>query len=145
MTLRNSKLNRNMEAVNRTGTVCADWAAATGSIRSSSHLSHLWHLSLRKMDTLAWERVNCAQFSVDAECDTNRKRSAERADSHITPHPLLSPWPAGEDVMASFLNWHTIRNHWGCQSVCWSYWQDRSCLKYFLISLAPWLRQPHQT
>lgn len=89
------------------------------------------------MDISAWERVNRVLFSVDGKHEINRKRSADRVDSHITPQPPLSQWPTGEDVMASFLKWHTISNHWGSRPVCCSHSRDRSRLKYFVISLAP--------
>lgn len=52
--------------------------------------------------------------------------------------PPLSPRPTGEDVMASFLKWHPISSHWGSRPVCCSHSQDRSYLKYSVISLAPW-------
>lgn len=57
--------------------------------------------------------------------------------------PPLSPRPTGEDVMASFLKWHAISSHRGSRPVCCSHSRDRSCLMYFVISLAP-LRLRHK-
>lgn len=74
---------------------------------------------------------------MDGKHETNWKRSADRADSHITPHLPLSPWPTGGDVMVSFLKWSTINSHWGSQPVCCWHSRDRSCLKCFVILLAP--------
>lgn len=82
-------------------------------------------------------------LSADGERETNRKRSADRADSHITPHPPRSPpRPPGEDVTASFLKWHAVSSHGGSWPVCRSHSRGRSCLKYFVISLASERLQP---
>lgn len=83
--------------------------------------------------------VNQVLFSVDHEHETNWKRPADRPDSHITPHPLLSWQPTGRvewQVMISFLKWQTMSRHWGSWSVCCCHSWGRSYLKCFVISLA---------